>query len=120
MGERFCGSVSGSIQEVAFELLVSRAVDTDAGVPHRLATAFGCDGTTAVRNGIAFKLDRVAAAITDLLSLLLLEVMITFGAKEQIPGSVADVLHVGESAAFALRLGSLTDVDAIFCDEFPV
>lgn len=112
--------MSGSIKKVAFELLVGRSVDADAGVPFGFATTLRCDRAATVRNGVALELDRMTPAVTDLVSLLLLEVMIAFCTKKQVPSSESDVLHVCEAATFAVRLGSLADVDAVFCDEFPV
>ena len=85
-------------------------------MPFGFAAALWSDGTASVGNGIAFKFDWVTAAISNLLSLLLLEVVVAFGAKQQIPSSVADVLHVGEPAAFTIGFGSLADVDSVFCD----
>ena len=60
-------------REVAFELLVGWAVDADAGVPLGFAAALGRDGTAAIENRIAFKADRVPAAVADPIWLSLLE-----------------------------------------------
>ena len=107
---------SGSIEKVAFELFVGWVIDADAGVPFGFAAALGRDGASAVGDGVAFELDWMTTAVADLLSLLLFEVMIAFCTKQQVPGAVTDVLHVGEAAAFAIGFGSLADVDAVFCD----
>ena len=73
--------MDGSVEEVAFELLVGRTVDADAGVPLGFAAAHGCDGTSAVGNRVAFESDWVTAAIADLVSLLLLERVVAFGCQ---------------------------------------
>ena len=73
--------MDGSVEEVAFKLLVGWAVDADAGVPLGFAAAFGGDGTSAVGNGIAFEADWVTTAVADLISLLLLEGVVPFGAQ---------------------------------------
>ena len=71
----------GSVEEVAFELLVGGAVDADAGVPFGFAAALGSDRTAAVGNGIAFESDRITAAVADLVSLLLFESVVAFGGQ---------------------------------------
>ena len=71
--------MGGSVEEVALELLVGGAVDADAGVPLGFAAALGSDGASAVGDGIAFETDRVTPAVADLISLLLLERMVSFG-----------------------------------------
>ena len=71
--------MDGSVEEVAFELLVGWAVDADAGVPLGFTAALGCDRTAAVGDGIAFEANWVAAAVADLVSLLLLEPVVAFG-----------------------------------------
>ena len=109
--------MGGSIEEVAFELLVRRAVNADAGVPFGFATALGSNGAASVRNGIALKTDRVSAAVADLISLLLLECVVALGGQQDEPTSVADVLHVGEAAPFAIGYLSLAQVDAVFGDQ---
>ena len=73
--------MDGSIEEVAFELLVGWAVDADAGVPLGFAAALGSDGTAPIGDGIAFETDWVAAAVTDLISLLLFERVVAFGGQ---------------------------------------
>ena len=108
--------MDGSIEEVAFELLVSWAVDADAGVPLGFAAAFGSDGASAIGNGIAFEANWVAAAVADLVSLLLLEGVVALGCQKDKPVSVADVLHVGEAAPFAIGFFALVDVDAVLGD----
>ena len=108
--------MDGSVEEVAFELLVGWAVDADAGVPLGFAAALWGDGTAAVGNGIALEANRVTAAVADLVSLLLLELMVPFGRQQHEPVSVSDVLHVGEAAPFAIGFLSLIDVDAVFGD----
>ena len=107
----------GSIEEVAFELLVGWAVDADAGVPLWFASALGSDGTASVGNGIAFKTDWVSAAVADLVSLLLFELMVAFGRQQHEPVSVADVLRVGEATSFPIGFLSFVDVDAVFGDQ---
>ena len=72
-------SVDGSVEEVAFELLVSGAVNADAGVPLGFAASLGSDGASAIGNGIAFEANGVSTAVADLVSLLLLELMVAFG-----------------------------------------
>ena len=42
--------MDGSIEKVAFELLVGWAVDADAGVPFGFAAAFRGDGASSVGN----------------------------------------------------------------------
>lgn len=117
LSECFCVSVGRPFEEVAFELLVGWAVDADAGVPLGFAAALGSGGTASVGNGIAFESDRVTAAVTDLVSLLLLELMVAFGCQQHKPASVSDVLHVGEAATFAIGFLSLIDVDAVFGNQ---
>ena len=112
--------MDGSVEEVAFELLVGWAVDADAGVPLGFATTSGCDGTSAVGNGIALKADRVPAAVADLVSFLLLESVVALGGQQHEPVSVSDVLHVGEAAPFAVCFFTLVDVDPIFGDQLLV
>ena len=85
-------------------------------MPFWFATAFGSNRAAAVGDRIALKLDRVTATIAYLISLHLLEMVVAFGAKQQVPGSVSNVLHVGEAATFAIGLGSFADVDAVFCN----
>ena len=63
--------MDGSIEKVAFKLLVGWAVDADAGVPFGFAAALGGDRASSVGDGVAFETDRVSAAITDLDSLFL-------------------------------------------------
>ena len=109
--------MDGSIEEVAFELLVGWAVDADAGVPFGFAASLGSDGAASIGNRIALEADRMAAAVADLVSLLLLELMVAFGCQQHEPVSVADVLHVGEAATFSIGFLSLVDVDAIFGDQ---
>ena len=106
----------GSVEKVAFELLVGGAVDADAGVPLGFAAALGCDGASAVGNGIALEANWVPAAVADLISLLLLESVVAFGCQKDEPVSVPDVLHVGEAAPFAIGFLALVDVDAVFGD----
>ena len=120
LSQRFRVSMGCPIEEVAFELLVGWAVDADAGVPLGFTAALGSDGAASVGNGIAFEADRVAAAVADLVSLLLLERVVAFGGKEHEPVSVADVLHVGQTATFAIGSFSLADVDAVFGDQLSV
>ena len=81
LGECFCVSMGCPVDEVAFELLVGGAVDADAGVPFGLAAALGGDWAASVGYGIAFKADRVAAAVADLVSFLLLESVMAFRGK---------------------------------------
>ena len=109
--------MGGSIEEVAFELLVGRAVDAHAGVPLWFAAALGSDGASAIRNRVAFKADRVTAAVADLVSLLLLELMVAFGGQQHEPVSVPDVLHVGEPSPFAIGFLAFAQVDAVFGDQ---
>ena len=116
LSECFCVSVSGSVEEVAFELLVGGAVDSNAGVPLGFAASFGSDRTSAEGDGIAFESDWVSAAVADLVSLLLLELMVPFGRQQHEPVSVSDVLHVGEAAPFAIGFFTLVDVDTVFGD----
>ena len=71
--------MDGSVEEVAFKLLVGWAVDADAGVPLGFAAAFGGDWTSAVGDGIALEADWVSAAVADLISLLLFERVVAFG-----------------------------------------
>ena len=73
--------MDGSIEKVAFKLLVGWAVDADAGVPFGFAAALGGDGASAIGNGIALEADWVAAAVADLGSLLLLEGVVAFGGQ---------------------------------------
>lgn len=108
--------MNGSIEEVASKLLVGRSVDADAGVPLGFTAAFGGDGTSAVGDGIPFEADWVAAAIADLVSLLLLESVVAPGCQKDEPVSVADVLHVGEAAPFTIGFFTLVDVDTVFGD----
>ena len=70
-----------SIEEVAFELFVSWAVDSDAGVPLGFAAALGSDGASSVGDGVALETDRVSAAVADLVSLLLFECVVAFGGQ---------------------------------------
>ena len=106
----------GSIEEVAFELLVGGTVDADAGVPLGFAAALRSNGASAVGDGIALEADRVTAAVADLISLLLLECVVALGGQKDEPVSVADVLHVGEAAPFAIGFLTLVDVDTVFGD----
>ena len=78
LGQCFGVSMGCSIEEVAFELLVGGAVDADAGVPLGFAAALGGDRAASVGNRIAFEADRVAAAVADLVSFLLLERVVAF------------------------------------------
>ena len=73
--------MDGSVEEVAFELLVGWAVNADTGVPFWFAAALGGDGTAAVGDGIAFEADWVTTAVADLISLLLLEGVVPFGGQ---------------------------------------
>ena len=107
----------GSVEEVAFELLVGGTVDADAGVPLRFAASLGGDGASAIGNGIALETDWVTAAVPNLISLLLLECVVALGGQQDEPTSVADVLHVGEAAPFAIGFLSLAQVDAVFGDQ---
>ena len=108
--------MDGSIEKVAFKLLVGWAVDADAGVPFGLAAALGGDWAATVGDGIALESDWVSAAVADLVSLLLLELMVPFGRQQHEPVSVSDVLHVGEAAPFAIGFFTLIDVDTVFGD----
>ena len=108
--------MNGSVAKVRFELLVGWAVDTDAGVPLGFAAAFGSDGASAVRNGVALEADWVSAAVADLVSLLLLEHVVPFGCQKDEPASMSDVLHVGEAAPLAIGFLTLFDFDAVFGD----
>ena len=108
--------MSGSIEEVAFELLVGWRVDSDAGVPLGFAAALGRDGTSSVGDRIALEANRVTAAVADLVSLLLFECVVAFGGQQYEPVSVPDVLHVGEAAPFAIGFFTLVDVDTVFGD----
>ena len=108
--------MGGSVEEVAFELLVGRTVNSDAGVPLGFATTLGSDGASAIGNRIAFKADRVTAAVADLISLLLFERVVALGGQQDEPVSVSDVLHVGEAAPFAIGFLTLVDVDAVLGD----
>ena len=58
----------------------------------------------------------MSAAVADLVSLLLLELVVALGCQKHEPISMADVLHVGEAAPFAIGFLSLIDVDAVFGD----
>ena len=71
--------MGGSVEEVAFQLLVGWAVDADAGVPLGFTAALGSDGASTVGNRVALETDRVSAAVADLISLLVLESMVAFG-----------------------------------------
>ena len=71
--------MDGSVEEVALELLVSWAVDADTSMPLGFAAALRGDGTAAVGDGIAFEANWVAAAVADLISLLLLECVVALG-----------------------------------------
>ena len=73
--------MDGSIEKVAFELLVSWAVDTDAGVPFWFSAALGGDRAASVGDGITLKSNRVTAAVADLGPLLLFEGMMAFGGQ---------------------------------------
>ena len=108
--------MNGSVEEVAFELHVGCAVDSDAGVPFGFAAALGGNRTSAVRNGVAFEANWVAAAVADLVSLLLLESVVAFGCQKDEPVSMSDVLHVGEAMPFAIGFFTLIDVDTVFGD----
>ena len=112
--------MDGSVEEVAFELLVGWAVDADAGVPLGFATTSGCNRASAIGGRIAFTADRVPATVADLVSLLLLEHVVAFGDQHQEPVSVADVLHVGEATPFAIGFLALIDVDTVFSDQLLV
>ena len=116
LGECFCVSVDGSFEKVAFELLVGGAVDSDAGVPLGFTAPLGSDRASPIRDGIAFEANWVVAAVADLVSLLLLEGVVALGCQKDKPVSVADVLHVGEAAPFAIGFFALVDVDAVFGD----
>ena len=81
LSEGLCVSMDGSIEKVAFELLVGWAVDADAGMPFGFAAALGGDRASSVGDGVAFKADRVSAAIADLVSLLLFECVVSLGGQ---------------------------------------
>lgn len=117
LAKSFGGSMHGSIEEERFELLVSWIVDADAGVPLRFAAPFGRDWTSPVRNRIAFEFDRVSAAVADLLSLLVLEQVVSFGCQKQKPGLETDVLHVCQSASFTIGPLSFADGDVVFGNQ---
>ena len=70
-----------SIEEVAFELFVGWSVDADAGVPLGFAASLGGDWAATVGDGIALESDWVSAAVADLVSLLLLECVMTFAGE---------------------------------------
>ena len=89
-------------------------------MPLGIAAAFGGGGAATVGDGIAFEADRVAAAVADLVSLLLLECVVSFGGEKYEPVPVADVLHVGEASPFAIGSFSFADVDAVFGDQLSI
>lgn len=117
LAESCGGSVNRAVDEERLELFVCWIVDADAGMPFGLAASLGSDGAAAVGYGIALEFDRVAAAVPDLLFLLLLKRMVALGRQKQKPVLVADVLHVREAAAFAIGSLSLTDVNSVFFDQ---
>lgn len=59
----------------------------------------------------------MTAAIPDLVAFLLFKDMVAFGRKQYKPVSVPEVLKVGEAPAFAIRLLSFVDVDAVFRNQ---
>ncbi len=59
----------------------------------------------------------MTAAIPDLVAFLLFKGMVAFGRKKHKPVSVPEVLKVCEAPAFAIRLLSFVDVDAVFGDQ---
>ena len=79
--------MSGSVEKVAFELFVRWAVDADAGVPLGFAAAFRRDWTAPVGDRIALEANWVAAAVADLVSLLLFERVMAFGGQQNEPTS---------------------------------
>ena len=108
--------MDGSVEEVAFELLVGWTVDADAGVPLGFAAALGGNGASSIGNGVAFETDWVTTAVADLVSLLLPESVVALGCQKDEPVSVSDVLHVGEAAPLAIGFLALVDVDAVLGD----
>ena len=62
----------------------------------------------------------MSSAVADLVSLLLLECVMAFGGQQYEPVSVADVLHVRQTATFAIGSLAFTGVDAVFVDQLPV
>ena len=58
---------------MGFEFAVGLVVDADAGVPFGIGAAFGSSAAAAVADGITVEFYGVAAAVTDLLLLFLLQ-----------------------------------------------
>ena len=75
------------------------------------------DRAASVGNEVAFEADRIPAAVADLVSLLLLELVVPFGCQQHEPVFVPDVLHVGETTPLAIGFLAFAQVDAVFRDR---
>ena len=73
--------MAGTVQKKRLELFVRSWVNPNTRMPFRLAAADRRDATSAVADRVAFKLDRMAPAIADLITLLLLEGVVAFRRK---------------------------------------
>ena len=62
-----------TIQQVAFELSICWQIDADMGVPIGMGFSLSCYATLAIADRVALELNWGSSAISDLLSLLLLE-----------------------------------------------
>jgi len=112
--------VAGPLQKERFKLLECWRVDPHAGVPFWLTASARRDAASAVADGVPLKSDRVAAAVADLIPLLLLEGVMPFSSQQQEPVGVADVLHVGQPSLLPVRPLALGPVDPVFLDQLIV
>ena len=83
-------------------------------MPSGFAATFGCDWATSIRDRVALKLDWMTSAITDLLSLLLFESVMTFSCQKQKPIRVSNVLQIRKATTFSIGLLAFANVDAVF------
>lgn len=119
-GEVIDGTVAGTIEEELLELLVGRRIDADAAVPLRLAATRRRLATAAVADRVSFELDWVPATVANLFAFLLFKPMVALGREQQEPILVTNVLHVGETATFAMGAFTFADGNVVLRDQLPV
>ena len=113
-------AMTGTIQKERLKFSVGPWVDSHACVPLRLFTAFESYSGAPVTDRVAFKLDWVASTISDTVSFLLLELVVTFGDHEQKPVSVTDILHVRQASSLAVGALAVGLVDLVFGNQLLV
>lgn len=101
-----------------FQIPIRFMVDSDTGMPFRCGATFRCQTAASIADAVAFELDRVPSAVTNLSLLFLLKLMVAISRQQQEPLSVSDVLHVCEAAFSAISPLSLRQSNFILRDEF--